>query len=300
MAAAAGQTAGKRFAYIEKKPGPVPGFFVTPGYTSQVADPILNITRETDWLTLELNRPDARNALSPEMISALTSELARAARDVSIRGVTLRGAGKVFCAGGDLKGFHALNTEHGSSPENTRTASRETGRLLRAVALQPQPVIVVVHGAAMAGGLGLMAAADIAIVHSGTRFALTETRLGLIPAQIAPWIVRRAGTIAAKRLMLTGAAFTADEALALGLADFVETDEAQLRERFERIKRNIRSCAPGANRTTKQLIQHLEAQTLDDFIERAVDAFSQALAGEEGQHGIQSFLDKSPPPWQSN
>ncbi len=265
-----------------------------------MTDTTLNITRETDWLTLELNRPDSRNALSPELISTLTSELVRAREDISIRGMTLRGAGEVFCAGGDLKGFRALNNEHESSLEDIHTASRETGRLLRAVALQPQPVIVVAHGAAMAGGLGLMAAADIAIVHADTRFALTETRLGLIPAQIAPWIVRRAGTIAAKRLMLTGAAFAADEALALGLADFVESDEERLQERLERIKGDIRSCAPGANRTTKALMQHLEAQTLDDFIERAADAFSQALAGEEGQQGIQSFLDRSPPPWRSN
>ncbi|MEM6818967.1 MAG: enoyl-CoA hydratase-related protein [Pseudomonadota bacterium] len=264
-----------------------------------MADQILNITREADWLTLELNRPNARNALSRDLIHSFIAELKVAAQDESIRGITLRGAGEVFCAGGDLRGFQTLNAKRESSLEDIRTASRETGKLLRTVATQPQPTIALVHGAAMAGGLGLMAAVDIAIAHSDTRLALTETRLGLIPAQIAPWIVRRGGMIAAQRLMLTGARFTADQAREFGLVDFVEADDAHLHERHEAIRRDIRACAPGANRATKRLMRTLEGDVLDDFVEQAADAFAQALAGDEAQQGIRSFLDRSKPSWQS-
>ena len=154
--------------------------------------PPLEIVKEAGWLTIWLNRPETRNALSSEMIEALMAAFQDIATDQNIRGVTLRGKGNTFCAGGDLKGFKSMAAGDQSFEEIT-AMSRNAGELFMAVSRLPQIVVVLIEGAAMAGGLGLACAADIVASTRSAKFSLTETMIGIPPAQIAPYIVRRVG-----------------------------------------------------------------------------------------------------------
>lgn len=251
--------------------------------------------RDGDWLNLWLARPEARNALSGEMIDALMAVLNDAAADATLRGITLRGRGPVFCAGGDLKGF-ARNLDDAEAAAAIELASRAAGRLFQRIASMPQAVIVVAHGAAMAGGLGVVCAADIAIVTRDTRFALTETQLGIVPAQIAPLVVARTGIAAARRLMLTGARFAGDEARALGIADEVVA-EGELDGAAARWRAQVLGCAPGANAATKALLRRLPAADIDAFIDDAARCFRERLLSDEGREGMRAFAEKRAPDW---
>ena len=182
--------------------------------------PPLEIVKEAGWLTIWLNRPETRNALSSEMIEALMAAFQDIATDQNIRGVTLRGKGNTFCAGGDLKGFKSMAAGDQSFEEIT-AMSRNAGELFMAVSRLPQIVVVLIEGAAMAGGLGLACAADIVASTRSAKFSLTETMIGIPPAQIAPYIVRRVGPTLAKRIMLTGMRMQGDQAMEFGLLDHV-------------------------------------------------------------------------------
>ena len=148
----------------------------------------LLLDRDDGWLTVWLNRPDARNALSAEMAGELAAVVEAVRDDRTVRGVTFRGKGDVFCAGGDIKGFRSI-VEGDAIHDEVAAFSRDAGRLFHAVNELPQVTIMLVHGAAMAGGLGLACAGDIVVVARDTRFALTETLIGIPPAQIAPLVV---------------------------------------------------------------------------------------------------------------
>lgn len=250
-----------------------------------------------NWLTLTLDRPAARNALSNALIETLIERLREAAVDLSIRGITLRGAGQVFCAGGDIKEFAAVHADVPGALERVYANSIRTGELLRIVAEQPQPVVAAVHGAAIAGGLGLMAAADFVITAADTRFALTETRLGIVPAQIAPWVAARTGNTVAKRLMLSGRRFNSTEAKTYGLIDWLVDQESDLDHQVADVRREILRCAPGANRRTKQLMRSLTSGVSDEQIANAATAFTDALTSNEGRQGIEGFLQRKAPPW---
>ncbi|MEL7311933.1 MAG: enoyl-CoA hydratase-related protein [Pseudomonadota bacterium] len=253
--------------------------------------------RTEHWLTLTLDRPAARNALSNALIETLVDELEKAAQDREVRGITLQGAGQVFCAGGDINEFAAVHADIPEAFERVFANSIRTGELLRVVAEQPQPVVAAVHGAAIAGGLGLMAAADIVIAAANTRFALTETRLGIVPAQIAPWISARTGTNIAKRLMLSGRRFNSDEALAYGLIDRLVDEESDLAGQVRDVQSDILRCAPEANRRTKRLMRSLVNPVSDEQIASAAKTFTEALTSDEGHQGVAGFLKQKAPPW---
>jgi isohexenylglutaconyl-CoA hydratase len=156
---------------------------------------------------------------------------------------------------------------------------------------------VLVEGAALAGGLGMACCADVVVVTRDAQFALTETTLGIPPAQIAPIVAARLGLPTARRLMLTAARFTGDEAARLGLADFVAADPGEL-DRFEHETRaQVRRCAPGANATTKEIL--LAARTLqgDALRQFAAESFARCVVGAEGREGLQAFVEKRQPSW---
>ena len=254
---------------------------------------------ETDagWLTIWFNTPDNRNALSGELTAELTTVLNTVRADRSVRGITLRGKGGIFCAGGDLKGFRA-NMQGGSAGhESIAEASRAGGEMFRLVNTMPQVVVVLVEGAAMAGGLGLVCCADIVAVTDAARFALTETTLGIPPAQITPYLVQRLGLSTARRLMLTAERFTGADARRLGLADHVAENVAGLDAYEADIRKRVRRCAPGANAATKELL--LAAPSLDAaaMTELAADSFATCMLSDEAREGISAFIEKRRPGW---
>ena len=249
------------------------------------------------WLTIWLNRPEARNALDEQMTTELRNALEAVRDDRSIRGITLRGCGGVFCAGGDLKAFQSDFQGGAESHELVAAASRRAGELFRLVNEMPQVVVILVEGAAIAGGLGLACAGDLVVVTHESRFALTETTLGIAPAQIAPFVVQRVGLPVARRLMLTAARFDGEQAQRIGLADQVVDDVDALDEAEQKIRTQVMCCAPGANAITKELVlatARLEPQAMLDL---AAERFAEGMLSSEGREGISAFVEKRKPSW---
>ncbi|MEO1656448.1 MAG: enoyl-CoA hydratase-related protein [Pseudomonadota bacterium] len=247
------------------------------------------------WLTLTMDDPARRNALSDEMSEALQAALTNVHDDRSVRGITLRGAGGVFCAGGDLKAFKTDLQAGGI--EAVKDLSRGAGELFAMVDSQPQPVIALVDGPAMAGGLGLVCCADVVAVTPEARFALTEVNLGIVAAQIAPYILRRFGPTAGRRLMVTAARFDGREAHRLGLADHLADDAAGLDEYAEGIIASVLKAAPGAIAATKALCRAAPHLTPEAMTNEAAQVFAETLMSDEGREGIAAFAEKRKPRW---
>ena len=258
-----------------------------------------NILLEQDagWLTIWFNRPDNRNALSKELTTEL-KEVLNAVRDKkNIRGITLRGKGGVFCAGGDLKGFKNNYQGGSQTVEDIAAASRQGGQMFDLINELPQVVLILVEGAAIAGGLGMVCCADAVAVTKDARFAMTETAIGIPPAQIAPFVAQRLGLRIARRLMVTASRFDGEEAHRLGLADFVVDDAAGLDQIEADMKKQVRRCAPGATAVTKAIVlatRHLNREQQLDF---AAKGFAECMLSDEGREGVASFIEKRKPIW---
>ena len=256
----------------------------------------LELVHQNHWLTIRFNRPKNRNALSSDTVTALTSILGQVRDDNTIRGITFRGNGGVFSSGGDLKAF--MEAEEFSDPvAMIREASRDVGELFALVDGMPQVVVMLVEGAAMAGGLGLLCTGDFVVTTRDAQFSLTETTLGIPPAQIAPYVVRRLGLKIARRLMLTAARFDGEEALALGLADEVVDSADDLAVREQEIRKAVLKCGPEANAATKEILMSVGQMDADELIDLAADRFATCLTSQEGREGIAAFLGKRKPDW---
>lgn len=255
------------------------------------------LDRDGDWLTVWFNRPDARNALSREVSAELAAVVAAVREDRSLRGVTLRGKGKVFCAGGDIKGFQSVFQGGEQGLDEVAAANAATGELFHAINTLPQVVVVLVHGAAIAGGLGLACCGDIVVSTDEALFSMTETQIGIVPAQIAPFVIGRIGLPAARRLMLTGGRFRGAEAGRLGLADQVVATEAALGAAELDIRAGVRSCSPAANAETKALLMALPRLSPEEARQAGGYAFARCMLSEEGREGVASFIEKRKPRW---
>jgi len=248
------------------------------------------------WLTIWFNTPENRNALSDQLAGELRATLEAVRDDRSMRGVTLRGKGGIFCAGGDLKAFMA-GLQGGASHEDVSEMNKSGGELFHLINTMPQIIVALVEGAAIAGGLGMVYCADVVAVTKDAKFSLTETQLGIAPAQIAPYVVQRLGLMAARRLMLTGARFTGAEAKELGLADYLAEDAAGLDEIDADIRQSVMRCAPGANAVAKDLVRAAPHLSHAEMMDRAADAFATCLLSEEGREGVSAFVEKRKPEW---
>ena len=257
---------------------------------------VIFLQEDRDWATIWLNRPDARNAMSDELVSELQAMFDYLAGRDDIRGITVRGKGDVFCAGGDLKGFKN-NFQAVRTVEEVIGDSSKMGRFFLTVRSMPQVIIFLVHGAAMAGGLGMASAADIVIAVKDTKMALTETAIGIVPAQIGRYIIARTGDIKARRIMLTGHRFTAMEGADYGLVDILCDDMAAAEAQLNDLIAGVRRCAPKANAATKKLLE--ANKHLDDtaMIRYAGEAFAESVKSDEGREGVASFLEKRKPNW---
>ena len=248
-----------------------------------------------DWLMIRLNRPAQRNAMSRQMTAELTNALTRASADRSLRGIILRGNGGVFCAGGDLAEFKTNFQSLIPDRAHIEAASRAAGQLFHRLNTMPQVTIALVEGAAMAGGLGLMCACDISIAVKGAKFGLTETTLGIPPAQIAPYVRSRTGIAAARKLMLTATRFDAAEGQRLGLITTVVEDAMALEAEVQALQTQLHRCAPEAVAATKAIL--LDDTGSKTQIDRAAQAFATCILSDEGREGIAAFFEKRPPNW---
>lgn len=253
----------------------------------------LKVQVRGDVLELVLERPDVRNALDEALIAALTRALIEDAVAPELRFVVLRGAGPVFCAGADLAYMQRI--ARASEAENLADATR-LGALFTAISGCPRPVVVVVHGAAIGGGVGLVAAADLAIATEGTKFGFTEVRLGIVPGVISPFAIRRLGPTVARRLFLTGEIFSAEQALHHGLVDEVCAPaalDAVLAATLER----LRVAGPAAQTATKRLVDEVASLPLAEAVERTPAHIARQRATDEAREGLQAFFEKRPPAW---
>ncbi|HYX37637.1 MAG TPA: enoyl-CoA hydratase/isomerase family protein [Oligoflexus sp.] len=249
-------------------------------------------------LTITLHRPQFKNAMNQQMVQELRSIFAQLQDRRDLFAVVLRGQDGHFCAGGDIK-------DMAPDPARSRDqqisdliqANRNFGHLLEAVNSCRHPVIGVVEGAVLGGGFGLCCVTDVALAHEQASFGLPETSLGLIPAQIAPFIALRIGLTQARRLALLGMRFKGRDAKELGLVHSTFTDEADLKLQLESVLQQIRKCAPGANAVTKKLLLQLAQPDLSGILDQAAESFAQALLGAEGIAGRQAFLEKKSVDW---
>lgn len=257
----------------------------------------IDLEQQDGWLSLWLNRPEARNAMSALMVEELITTLESVALDPAIRGVSIRGRGGVFCAGGDLKGFQSGFQSGEQSAADVEAASRRAGQLLTRINAMPQVVLMLVEGPAMAGGLGMVCAGDVVAVTDNATFALTEVTLGIPPAQIAPFVAARLGLRTARRLMLTAARFGAEEAQRIGLADHRVADGPGLDAVEAEVKKAVKRCAPGANAITKDILLATDRFTGAEMHAYAAQGFARCMLSEEGREGIASFLERRKPVW---
>ena len=242
---------------------------------------------------LGLARPDKHNALSAQMISELTEAAHRLAKDPAVRVVVLAADGASFCAGGDLGWMRAQMTADAA----TRAAeATKLALMLQAMNDLPKPLIGAVQGNAFGGGIGMMSVCDVAVGVTGARFGLTETRLGLIPATIGPYVVARMGEANARRVFMSARLFDAPEAVQLGLlARVVDPDE--LESAIEAEVAPYLSCAPGAVAEAKALIRRLGPRIDEGVIAETIAALVARWESPEAAEGIGAFFDKRKPVW---
>lgn len=265
----------------------------------------IQATVDAGVCTLLLNRPEVRNAMSLAMVNELLDALKQAEGDSAVRVVVLRGAGGHFCAGGDISDMAQARLKlaqaqaDGTVSEQDPVAAfnAQFGRLCLAYARSTLPIVTVLEGTVMGGGFGLACVSDVSLAAPSVAFRLPETALGVIPAQIAPFLVERIGYAEAKRLAVTGAKVDATQALAIRLVHEVAPDAAALEDALQRTIASIQACAPGAIATTKALLARARLEPADTLIDDAAALFSRAVLSDEGQEGTSAFMQKRKPRW---
>ncbi|ENU25162.1 hypothetical protein F993_00553 [Acinetobacter proteolyticus] len=262
-------------------------------------DDSIQLEQQGGILTLWLNRPESRNAMSLKMVTAIQQVFSQIADDVSIRAVILRGRGGHFCAGGDIKDMAGLRVEAANtgSLQPYVDFNRRFGTMIEQVDQAPQTVVAVLEGAVLGGGFGLACVSDIAISRDTAQFGLPETGLGILPAQITPFVVKRIGLTQARRLALLGLRFDGKTALDLGVVHQVAQDEVDLEQQLTDIIQQIKRAAPLASRATKALLHRTLNEPLEQLLDDAAQQFAQAVAGAEGQEGTMAFIQKRNPNW---
>ena len=261
-----------------------------------MSSPHLQVAFARDGVVhLSLRRPEARNALTPEMVAGIPQHLAELAAlpPEECRVVVLRGEGKVFCAGADLK---AMRESGQASEAENRADARRFATLFRSVAAFPAPVIAAVQGAALGGGFGLAVCADHVVAEDTARFGTPEARLGLVPAVISPYVVRRLGPGRAGPFLLGGAVARGLPALAAGIAHEL-TPVGGLDDVLGATLERFLGSAPRAVRQAKALMLREAPLPSREIEELTIRTIAEARASGEGQAGTAAFFAKAPPPW---
>jgi len=256
-------------------------------------DPIfqtLELERRGAVAQVWLNRPDARNAMDDTMSRELPRLFRSLEKDASVRVVVLGGRGSAFCSGADLGRMDKAGRATGS---RNRSQAMRSAKFFHALYLFPKPTIARIHGPAFAGGLGLVCACDVVVASEDALFCLPETRIGLVPAMISPYVVRAMGANAARRYVLSGERFSAQEASRLGMVhELVPAPE--LDATVERIAQAFVACGPNALAEAKKLLrQVIGAPITPQLISYTAGVIARCRASAEARERIAAFLDKS-------
>jgi methylglutaconyl-CoA hydratase len=254
----------------------------------------LELKFEAGIATVTLNRPEVRNAFNDEVIAELTATLAEFGERAEVRCIVLAGNGPAFCAGADLNWMKRMANY--TYDENVADA-RALAQMLRVLYRCEKPTIARVQGDTYAGGMGLVAACDIAVSVDTANFCLSEVKLGLIPATISPYVIRAMGARAAHRYFLTAERFGAAEAHRIGFVHEVVKADA-LDAKVAEIAQSFAAAGPSAVKACKALVQDIANEEIDHgLIERTVKGIADIRVSDEGREGIQSFLAKRKPAW---
>ena len=253
----------------------------------------LRVERQGSVARVTLARPEVRNAFDDGLIEELTRAFREAGEDTAVRVIILSGDGPSFCAGADVNWMRKAGGY--SSAENEADAGR-MARMLRGIDACPKPVVALAHGAAIGGGVGLVAAADIAIAAEGTVFSLAEVKLGILPSVISPYVLRAIGPRAARDLFLTGDRFDAAEAYRVGLVHRVVPLEA-LEEAGQKKVASLLSSGPEAVGVAKRLIEQVTGRTPEEALPLTVKTIAERRATAEAKEGLTAFLEKRKPSW---
>lgn len=254
---------------------------------------LLRYERDTHFAVLTLHRPDQRNALSRDLIAALSEAIRRATDEPTVRVIILTGAGSAFCAGMDLA---ELRSTIGPDTPKERiwTDAHALSRLFDQIYSCPKPTIAAVNGPAVAGGAGIVSVCDLAVAAKHARFGYPEVRLGLVAAMVLPHLLRHVGERAARQLLLTGSLIDADEALRIGLINRV-TEADDLMPTVRSLALDCVRGGPAALATTKALLRQCSHQAVS--VGQLADASAEPRLTEECQHGLTAFFEKKLTPW---
>ncbi len=256
----------------------------------------LIIAEEGGVLSITINRPRKRNAMNGDVVGGIMQTFSAIEESREIRAVVLRGAEGHFCSGGDISGMK----ETSSAEEAQKQAwefNRVFGRMCTQVNRAPQVVITCLEGAVLGGGFGLACISDVAIADVNAKFGMPETGLGIIPAQIAPFVVMRIGLTRARQLALLGERFNGEVALAQGLVHYLTDGPEAMQAQLDDVLAKLRRCAPNATAVTKQLLLDVGSVPLEQLLDRASDDFSAAINSPEGAEGTAAFVEKRKPEW---
>jgi len=254
---------------------------------------VVEVSRQGPVARVTLRRPEVHNAFNEEVIALLAQAFTALRGEDDLRVVVLQGEGRTFCAGADLDWMRRAASW---GEEENRRDAQALAAMLRLVATFPRPVVARVQGGAYGGGVGLVAAADLAIAAEDAQFAFTEVRLGLLPATIAPYVVEKIGPAWARRLFLTGERIPARRAYELGLLYRVVPPQ-DLDAAVEETVRALLAGGPQAQARCKELVQRVAADPSPQVDAYTSQLIAQLRAGEEGQEGIRAFLEKRAPRW---
>lgn len=256
----------------------------------------LLLEEKSGVLTITINRPHKRNAMNDAVVQGIMQSFDAIADRRDIRAVVLQGADGHFCSGGDISGM-----KKSASKEEAEKAAwefnRVFGRMCTQVNRAPQVVITLLEGAVLGGGFGLACISDVAIADVGAKFGMPETGLGIIPAQIAPFVVMRIGLTRARQLALLGDRFGGAVALDAGLVHYVTEGREAMDECLQDVVGKLQRCAPTATAVTKQLMLDVGSVPLEQLLDRAADDFTAAINSEEGKEGTAAFIEKRLPAW---
>ncbi len=243
--------------------------------------------------TVTLARVEKHNALSAQMMTELEEAARGLAKDTSVRVVVLAADGKTFCAGGDLAW---MREQFDMDAETRRVESRRIATVLGALYDLPQPLVGRVQGNALGGGVGLVSVCDVAIGVTGAKLGFTETRLGLIPANIGPYVLARMGATRASEVFMSARVFGAEEAVRLNLLSRT-VDPDGLDAAIEAEVLPYLSCAPGAVAEAKALMRDLAGRVTTEQVDMAIDALARRWQSDEAREGVGAFFDKRSPSW---
>lgn len=263
----------------------------------QNVDKMITVEKSSKGAIIWLDRPDKRNAINREMINLITKSLTELDSDEKVRYVVIRGRGKVFSAGADIEWMKASAS---NDVKDNYFDALTLANFFHQIYRFPKPIISVAHGSAYGGAVGILAASDIALCTSDTTFALSEVKLGIIPATISPFVIKRMGEFMSKELMLTGRKFIGEEAEKYRLVNKCLA-EKELDEYLENLVNEVTTSAPEAVKACKRLIHSVtKISSVEELINETSKIIADIRSTEEAKEGLSSFLEKRKPNWIDN